>query len=148
MSPDPPDHAARPVPAPDHSTPDAAGPPLPSTPEPIAAGMQDFAGDRLEERAAASSGAFRERGGPPFQWPLTVVLVGLLISLVVVASDHFRRGSVLFAGFVVGAFLLRMFLPDREAGWLAVRSRGIDLACLGFLGVSLSVFSLIVPPPS
>ena len=71
-----------------------------------------------------------------------------LISLIIVASDHFRRGSVLFAGFVVGAFLLRMVLPDREAGWLAVRSRGIDLACLGFLGVGLSVFSLIVPPPS
>ena len=77
-----------------------------------------------------------------------MVLVGLLISLVVVADDHFRRGSVLFAAFVVLAFFLRLFLPERDAGWLAVRSRRIDLLCLGFLGIGLSVFALIVPPPS
>ncbi len=64
------------------------------------------------------------------------------------AADHFRRGSVLFAGFVVGAFFLRLFLPDRDAGWLAVRSKGVDLLCLAFLGIGLSVFALIVPPPS
>ena len=77
-----------------------------------------------------------------------VVLGGLLFSLAVVADDHFRRGAVLFAGFVVGAFFLRLFLSERDAGWLAVRSKGIDLLCLGFLGISLSVFALIVPPPS
>ena len=77
-----------------------------------------------------------------------VVLAGLLVSLIVVADDHFRRGSVLFAGFVVLAFFLRLFLPERDAGWLAVRGKGIDLLCLGFLGIGLSVFALIVPPPS
>ena len=108
----------------------------------------DFTRDRVEEDAAASIEAARDSGGPAFQWPLTVVLLGLVGSLLVVADDHFRRGSVLFAGFVVGAFFLRLFLPERDAGWLAVRSRGVDLLCLGFLGISLSVFALIVPPPS
>lgn len=86
--------------------------------------------------------------GPRFQWPLTVVLTGMVGSLVIVGTDHFRRGSVLFAGFVGLAFALRLVLSDRGAGWLAVRCRLIDLACLGFLTVGLFVFSLIVPPPS
>lgn len=86
--------------------------------------------------------------GPRLQWPLTIILAGLVGSLVIVGTDHFRRGSVLFAGFVGLAFLLRLFLSDRGAGWLAVRCRLIDLACLGFLTVSLFVFALIVPPPS
>lgn len=86
--------------------------------------------------------------GPRLQWPLAVVLTGLVGSLVIVGTDHFRRGSVLFAGFLGLAFALRLFLSDRGAGWLAVRCRVIDLVCLGFLTVSLFVFSLIVPPPS
>ena len=76
------------------------------------------------EDAALSAEVARDSGGPPFQWPLMVVLGGLLVSLIVVADDHFRRGSVLFAAFVVLAFFLRLFLPERDAGWLAVRSKG------------------------
>lgn len=120
----------------------------PPDPDPGTAAALDFTRDRVEEDAAASIEAARNSAGPRFQWPLTVVLLGLVGSLLVVADDHFRRGSVLFAGFVVGAFFLRLFLPERDAGWLAVRSRGVDLLCLGFLGISLSVFALIVPPPS
>jgi hypothetical protein len=113
------------------------------------AGRQDtFRADRLEEDAAAAEAASRAVGGPRFQWPLLLVLTGLAVSLAIVASDHFRRGSVLFAASVVLAFFLRLILSDRDAGWLAVRSRGVDLLWLGGLGVSLSVFSLIVPPPS
>jgi hypothetical protein len=116
--------------------------------DPEAKAAPDFTRDRIQEEAALSAAAAREASGPPFQWPLATVLVGLLVSLIVVADDHFRRGSVLFAGFVVLAFFLRLFLPERDAGWLSVRSKGIDLLCLGFLGLGLSVFALIVPPPS
>ncbi len=108
----------------------------------------DFSADRYVEDAASAQDHRRYRAAPPLQWPLMSVLFGLLASLVIVATDHFKRGSVLFAAFVVGAFLLRLVLPDRGAGWLAVRSRGIDLAVLAFLGLGLMVFALIVPPPS
>jgi hypothetical protein len=124
--------------------PDAQWPP-PGSPS---GAVPNFSHDRLAEDAALSVEVARDASGPPFQWPLVSVLVGLVVSLIVVADDHFRRGSVLFAAFVVLAFFLRLFLPERDAGWLAVRSRGIDLLCLGFLGVGLSVFALIVPPPS
>ena len=123
-----------------------APPPAPSDPE--GAARLAFIRDRAAEDAALSAAVARDSGGPRFQWPLMVVIGGLLVSLIVVAADHFRRGSVLFAGFVVGAFFLRLFLPDRDAGWLAVRSKGVDLLCLAFLGIGLSVFALIVPPPS
>jgi hypothetical protein len=120
----------------------------PVEPDPASTPEVDFTQDRVEEDAALSVEAVRGASGPPFEWPLMVVLGGLVASLGVVAADHFRRGSVLFAGFVVGAFFLRLFLPERDAGWLAVRGKGIDLLCLGLLGLGLSVFALIVPPPS
>ena len=76
------------------------------------------------------------------------MLAGLVLSLLVVGSDHFRRGAVMFAGFVWLAVVLRLLLTDQGSGWLAVRSRGVDLLCLGTLAVGLSVFAFIVPPPS
>ena len=125
--------------------PGAQGPPAAER-EPV---ERDFTRDRVAEDAALSVDAVRGATGPAFQWPLMVVLGGLLFFLLaVVADDHFRRGAVLFAGFVVGAFFLRLFLSERDAGWLAVRSKGIDLLCLGFLGISLSVFALIILLPS
>lgn len=119
------------------------------TPPPDPEDVADaFLADRRTEDAALADQVAKEGHGPRFQWPLTLVLVGLVVSLAVVAADHFRRGAVLFSGFVVLAFFLRLILSDRDAGWLAVRSRTIDLLMLGTLGLALSVFALIVPPPS
>ena len=107
-----------------------------------------FVEDRVEEDAALATEAARRRVGPVLQWPLLVVLAGLVVSLMIVAADHFRRGSVLFALFVGLAFVLRLVLPEEEAGWLAVRSRRVDALVLGSLAAALMIFSAIVPPPS
>jgi hypothetical protein len=82
------------------------------------------------------------------QWPITIVLIGISAALLVVATDHFRRGSVLLSASVVLAFFLRLLLPEREAGMLAVRSRLIDLAVIGGLGLALSLFTFWVPAPT
>ncbi|MEO8775276.1 MAG: DUF3017 domain-containing protein [Candidatus Nanopelagicales bacterium] len=82
------------------------------------------------------------------EWPITLVLSVVAISLVIVANGHFRRGCVLLAGAVVLAFFLRALLPSRDAGMLAVRSRRVDVVVLGVLGLAVSVLSLWVPPPS
>jgi len=82
------------------------------------------------------------------QWPLCTVLLLSAISFAVVATDHFRRGAILFSVAVVLAFFLRLLLSDSDAGMLAVRSRKVDLIILGLLALSVSVFSLVVPPPS
>jgi hypothetical protein len=54
---------------------------------------------------------------------------------------------VVLAGSVLLATFLRLLLPDREAGLLVVRSRRVDVAVLGTLGVLLAVFAFGVPPP-
>ena len=81
------------------------------------------------------------------QWPITVVLIGVGLALTLVALDYFRRGAVVLAGSVVLAAFLRLLLPDRDAGLLAVRSRRVDVVILGALGTALAIFAFWVPPP-
>lgn len=81
------------------------------------------------------------------QWPIFVVLLGVGIALTLVALDYFRRGAVVLAGSVLLAAFLRLLLPDREAGLLVVRSRKVDVAILGVMGILLAVFAFWVPPP-
>lgn len=82
------------------------------------------------------------------EWPIGLVLTCVAISLLVVAANHFRRGSVLLAASVLLATGLRLVLPARQAGLLAVRSRLVDVIALAGLGGGLMVLALVVPPPS
>ena len=95
-----------------------------------------------------SSPASQQRRWWVRQWPISLVLALVALSLIMIATDHFRRGSVLLAASVILAFFLRMMLPGREAGFLVVRSRRVDVIVLGILGLGLGVFSLWVPAPS
>jgi len=82
------------------------------------------------------------------QWPILVVLIVLAFSLIAIATDHFRRGSVGLAASVMLAFFLRLLLPDSDAGLLSVRSKRVDVAVLGLLALGLTVFALWVPAPN
>ena len=82
------------------------------------------------------------------QWPIAVVLAGVAASLIVVALDRFRLGSLMLAASLVLAFVLRLVLPSDRAGMLAVRSKRVDLIVLGVLAGALVVFALWVPPPA
>jgi hypothetical protein len=90
----------------------------------------------------------RKRGFSLAQWPITVVLVGVALSLVVVAFWSFRRGSIMLSAFVTLAFFLRLLLPDADAGWLVVRSKRVDVIVLAALAIGLTVMSFWVPNPS
>jgi hypothetical protein len=103
----------------------------------------DGAGDAAEQAPEALPP--RERRFP--QWPMTLVLGGVAISLVVVATGHFRRGSVLLAATVVLAMFLRLLLREDEAGLLVVRSKLVDVVVLAVLGIGLGVLAFVVPPP-
>jgi hypothetical protein len=81
----------------------------------------------------------------PAEWPLLLVLSGVGIGLLVVVAHHFRRGSVLMGAAVLGAALLRLVLPAREAGLLAARGRLADVLTLTALGTGLVVLALSVP---
>lgn len=82
------------------------------------------------------------------QWPLTLVLIGVSVAMVMIGLDYFRRGCVILSASVLLAAFLRLMLPEADAGMLAVRSRMIDVAILAVLGLGLSVFTFWVPPPS
>ncbi|MGQ0625055.1 MAG: DUF3017 domain-containing protein [Sporichthyaceae bacterium] len=81
-------------------------------------------------------------------WPLLVVFAVCIAGVLVVLSEHFRRGTVLFAGGLVLASGLRLLLPAKAAGLLAVRGRIVDVITLFALGLGVLLAALVVPPPS
>lgn len=101
----------------------------------------------------AGPDAAESEGSPPGllarQWPILVVLSGVLAGLAVASLlDAFRGGTLLIAGSVVLAAWLRALLPADRPGVLVVRSRAVDVVTLVVLGVAITVLALVVPPPS
>jgi hypothetical protein len=79
------------------------------------------------------------------QLPLLAVLVAVGVGLLMVTFDHWRRGLVLMGLALAGAALLRLLLPVRRAGFLAVRSRPVDVVVLAGIGLALAVIALAIP---
>ncbi len=67
-------------------------------------------------------------------------------AVVVIATGHFKRGSLLFAAGVLLAAGLRAVLPGARAGTLVVRSRLVDVMTAGVLGAAVLALILVVPP--
>lgn len=80
------------------------------------------------------------------EWPFLLVVAAALVAVVVVASGHVKRGTVALGGALLLAALLRLVLPTRDAGLLAVRSRVLDVLASGGLGAAVVVLAVIVPP--
>jgi hypothetical protein len=89
----------------------------------------------------------RRRGSLLRQWPIAVVLIGVVAALALVALNSFRLGAVLLAASVLLAAFLRLLLPDEDAGLLVVRSKRVDVSLLVVMGVTLSVLAFWVPEP-
>lgn len=77
--------------------------------------------------------------------PLVAVLTGVAVGLVAVALDRWQLGSACIGVAVALAGGLRLALPTRAAGLLAVRSRTVDAAVLLVLGTGLVVLAGSVP---
>ncbi len=75
--------------------------------------------------------------------PLALVVCGVGLGLVVIALHHFRWGVLAIANSLLGAALLRLVLPTRPAGLLAVRSRFTDVFVTGLTGAALLVLVLV-----
>lgn len=95
-------------------------------------------------------GSLRSRGSSRLlaEWPLAAVLGVCAAGILVVLSEHFRRGTVLFGGGLILAAGLRLLLPTPVAGLLAVRHRVLDVLTLGALGLGILLAALVVPPPT
>jgi hypothetical protein len=79
------------------------------------------------------------------QLPLLAVLVIVAIGLLEVTFDHWRRGLVLIGLALVWAAAMRLLLPVRRLGFLAVRSRAVDVVLLAGAGITLVVVVLTIP---
>jgi hypothetical protein len=82
------------------------------------------------------------------QWPISVVLIGIGVALVMIGTDHFRRGSIVLSASVMLAMFLRLLLPNSDVGMLAVRSRRTDVLVLAALAIGLTIFTFWVPAPN
>ncbi|MGX5656264.1 DUF3017 domain-containing protein [Geodermatophilus nigrescens] len=79
------------------------------------------------------------------QLPLFAVLVAVAVGLGMVALEHWRRGLLVVGLALVGAAVLRLVLPVRRVGFLAVRSRPVDVVLMAGAGVAVTVLSVLVP---
>jgi hypothetical protein len=74
-----------------------------------------------------------------------LVLAGAGVGLEIVARGSWRLGVKWVAASLVAAAVVRLALPSREAGMLAVRRRLIDVGLLAAVGVALWFLSTSIP---
>jgi hypothetical protein len=101
----------------------------------VAAGVQEPTLEGDERRYPSTI------GGAFYLGVLAVVGLGLVVT----ATGHWRGGVHLIAGAMAGAAVLRLVLPSRDAGMLAVRHRALDCALLGAVAVALWVLASTIP---
>lgn len=73
------------------------------------------------------------------------VLVVVGVGLVIVATGHWRAGIEVFGGALVVASVMRLGLPSRDAGMLAVRTRWLDATLLAGAGAALWILAATMP---
>jgi multisubunit Na+/H+ antiporter MnhB subunit len=79
------------------------------------------------------------------QLPLLAVLGLVGVGLLLVSLGHWRQGLVLAGLALVGGGVLRLLLPVRRTGFLAVRSRPVDFVLMAGAGLALTVIALTIP---
>jgi hypothetical protein len=75
--------------------------------------------------------------------PYALVLCGVTAGLAVVATNHFRRGSMLIAASVFIGALARLLLPESQVGMLAVRRRWLDVLLMTTAAVGITLVAFV-----
>ena len=79
------------------------------------------------------------------QLPLLAVIVAVGVGLLMVTFEHWRKGLVVVGLALVGGAVLRLLLPVRRVGFLAVRSRPVDVVLLAGAGLAMTIIALATP---
>jgi hypothetical protein len=74
-----------------------------------------------------------------------VVLAATLVGIVIVATGNWRAGTRWIAAALMFAALIRLVLPARDAGMLAVRHRAVDCLMLAGVGAVLLFLAATIP---
>jgi hypothetical protein len=86
----------------------------------------------------------RRRALPGF---LTAVAAAVAAGLLLTWLHRPQLGMYVVAAALGAAALLRLALPERHAGLLAVRARWLDVLALSALAVALAVIAAVTPFP-
>jgi hypothetical protein len=81
-------------------------------------------------------------GGAFYLGVLAVAAMGILV---IAFGGSWRVGLRILAGALGAAGLLRLVLPDKDAGMLAVRNRGLDVAVALVVAAALTLLSIAIP---
>lgn len=73
------------------------------------------------------------------------ILVTAITGVGIAANGEWRLGVRLLAGSLAAAAILRLLLPRRDAGMLAVRHRLLDVTVLVLLSVSIFLLAAGIP---
>jgi hypothetical protein len=76
---------------------------------------------------------------------LLVVIVTVGAGLLLVAAERWRSGLVVMGLALVLAGLMRLFLPLRRIGFLAVRSRPVDVTLTLGAGLAVTLLAVAIP---
>ena len=79
------------------------------------------------------------------QLPSYAVLAVAAAGLALAALVDWQLGAVVLGLALLLAAGLRLTLPVRQAGWLVVRTRGLDAAVLLLLGFGLVLLATSIP---
>ena len=85
---------------------------------------------------------------PPREVVLHGVLAGVVLALVATLVAGPRAGGLVLTADLLLAAALRLVLPVRVVGALAVRSRGLDVVVLLALAVACGGLAWVVPTPA
>ena len=93
-----------------------------------------------------------EEGPAPRRYPSTLggalyllMMLAVLVSVAVVVLSSWRVGVRLFGGSLVVGAVMRLALPDPEAGRFAVRSKAVDAFLYVLVGGALIVLASSIP---
>ena len=78
------------------------------------------------------------------EWPILAVLAGFGFGMTVILHNEVFQGAAVMGMSLLLAAGLRLFLPTRVAGTLAVRRRAIDVTTYTVVGTTLVVLGLLV----
>jgi len=83
---------------------------------------------------------------PRAQWPFLIIAVVASAGLVLIALESMQEGLLgLTLALGLGA-VMRLVLPSRTAGWLASRTRPVDVGLLAALSASLCAVTVLLFP--
>ncbi|MBF6356256.1 DUF3017 domain-containing protein [Nocardia higoensis] len=95
--------------------------------------------DASTESQGGRAGRFLRRN-----LPMVAVVLVVLVAVVFVASDRWRRGALIFGGAALLGAALRLVLPTARVGLLAVRSKPFDVGALTLLGSSIVFLAVTI----